>query len=60
MGPHLARMVRHRAIDATVIWGEPHAFDAQSDRKTMTRLLESEVRRCVALTLRGRSLPGPG
>ena len=60
MGPHLARMARHRAIDATVIWGEPLAFDEHSDRKTIARLLEIEVRRHAALTLRGRSLPGPG
>jgi 1-acyl-sn-glycerol-3-phosphate acyltransferase len=55
MGPHLAGMARHGAIDATVIWGEPVAFDEQSDRKAITRLLEAEVRRCAALTRRGRA-----
>jgi 1-acyl-sn-glycerol-3-phosphate acyltransferase len=59
MGPHLARMARHGAIDATVMWGEPVAFDEQSDRKAIARLLETEVRRGAALTLRGRGVPGP-
>jgi 1-acyl-sn-glycerol-3-phosphate acyltransferase len=59
MGPHLAQMARHGAIDATVMWGEPVAFDAQSDRKAITRLMETEVRRGTALTLRGRGVPGP-
>jgi 1-acyl-sn-glycerol-3-phosphate acyltransferase len=60
MGPHLARMARHGAIDATVMWGEPVAFDEQSDRKAITRLLETEVRRRTALTLRGRAVSGLG
>ena len=59
MGPHLAQMARHGAIDATVMWGAPVAFDAQSDRKAITRLMETEVRRGTALTLRGRGVPGP-
>jgi 1-acyl-sn-glycerol-3-phosphate acyltransferase len=59
MGPHLAGMARHGAIDATVIWGEPIAFDEQSDRKAITRLLEAEVRRRTVLALRGRGVPGP-
>jgi 1-acyl-sn-glycerol-3-phosphate acyltransferase len=54
MGPHLVGIARHGAIDATVIWCDPVAFDAQSDRKTITRLVEVEVRRCTVLALRGR------
>ncbi len=55
MRPHLAGMARLGAVDATVIWGEPVAFDAQSDRKAITRWLEAEVRRLTVTTLRGRS-----
>jgi hypothetical protein len=42
-----------------VTWGEPIAFDEQSDRKAITRLLEAEVRRRTVLALRGRGVPGP-
>ncbi len=59
MGPHFAGMARHGAIDATVTWGEPIAFDEQSDRKAITRLLEAEVRRRTVLALRGGGVPGP-
>jgi 1-acyl-sn-glycerol-3-phosphate acyltransferase len=59
LAPHLVRLVSRGGIEVTLIWGEPLAFDEQSDRKTITRLLETEVRRHTALTLRGRSPPGP-
>ncbi|HUI96040.1 MAG TPA: lysophospholipid acyltransferase family protein [Xanthobacteraceae bacterium] len=53
MGPHLARVARHGQIDVTVIWGEPVAFDQQSDRKQIARALETEVRRRTIGALRG-------
>jgi 1-acyl-sn-glycerol-3-phosphate acyltransferase len=42
------------AIDVTVTWGEPVAFDEQSNRKDVTRALEAEVRRRTIGTIRGR------
>jgi 1-acyl-sn-glycerol-3-phosphate acyltransferase len=55
MGPHLARVARHGRIDVTVTWGEPVAFDQQSDRKQIARTLETEVRRRTIRALRGRA-----
>jgi 1-acyl-sn-glycerol-3-phosphate acyltransferase len=55
MGPHLAGTARRGAIDVTVIWGEPVAFDETSDRKAIARLLEAEVRRRAVHALRGGS-----
>jgi 1-acyl-sn-glycerol-3-phosphate acyltransferase len=53
MGPHLAGIARRGAIDVTVIWGEPVAFDETSDRKAIARRLEAEVRRRTVHALRG-------
>jgi lyso-ornithine lipid O-acyltransferase len=55
MPPHLLRIARRGAIDITVIWGEPIAFDEQSDRKRVARALETEVRRRTSDALRGRA-----
>src|SRR5215475_189274 len=41
--PHLMGVVRRGAIDVEVMWGEPVAFDEQSDRKEVTRVLEAAV-----------------
>ena len=55
--PHLRNIVRCGALDAVVSWGEPIAFDANSDRKIFARTLEAEVRRLTAAALRGREPP---
>jgi 1-acyl-sn-glycerol-3-phosphate acyltransferase len=52
--PHLRTVVQHGALDAVVSWGEPIAFDANSDRKAFARTLETEVRRLTTAALRGR------
>jgi 1-acyl-sn-glycerol-3-phosphate acyltransferase len=52
--PHLMGVAARGAIDVTVTWGEPVAFDEQSDRKDVARALEAEVRRRTVGTIRGR------
>lgn len=52
--PHLGEVIRGGAIDVTVTWGPPVAFDINSDRKAVTRALEGTVRRLTGTTLRGR------
>jgi lyso-ornithine lipid O-acyltransferase len=59
MGPHLLGIARRGAIDVTLVWGEPVAFDETSDRKAVARAMEAAVRRPATLALRGRSLPPP-
>ncbi len=54
MAPHLAGLARHGGVDVSVTWGEPVAFDEQSDRKQVARALEAQVRQCTIRTLRGR------
>jgi 1-acyl-sn-glycerol-3-phosphate acyltransferase len=55
MAPHLAGLARHGGVDVTLMWGEPVAFDEQSDRKQVARALEAEVRRRTVRALRGRA-----
>jgi 1-acyl-sn-glycerol-3-phosphate acyltransferase len=55
MGPHLAWVARHGEVDVTLSWGEPFAFDQQSDRKQVARALETEIRRRTVRVLRGRA-----
>jgi len=52
--PHLMDVAKSGAIDVTVKWGEPVAFDEQSDRKEVARALEAQVRRSVTEARRGR------
>jgi 1-acyl-sn-glycerol-3-phosphate acyltransferase len=52
--PHLMGVAARGALDVTVTWGEPVAFDEQSDRKDVARALEAEVRRRTIGTIRGR------
>jgi 1-acyl-sn-glycerol-3-phosphate acyltransferase len=59
MAPHLARLARHGGVDVSLMWGEPVAFDEQSDRKQVARALEAQVRRRTILTLRGRMNDAP-
>jgi 1-acyl-sn-glycerol-3-phosphate acyltransferase len=54
LGPHLLAAIRRGAIDVTVSWGEPIAFDETSDRKVVAQELELAVRRMTAQALRGR------
>jgi lyso-ornithine lipid O-acyltransferase len=53
--PHLMGVARNGAIDVTVTWGEPVAFDEQSDRKEVARALEAQVRQRVVASMRGFS-----
>ena len=53
LAPHLTRLARHGRLDVSLTWGEPVAFDEQSDRKQVARALEADVRRRTVQTLRG-------
>jgi 1-acyl-sn-glycerol-3-phosphate acyltransferase len=53
--PHLRQLVARGAIDVTVSWGVPVAYDEFSDRKTLARQLEDDVRAMTVAALRGRS-----
>lgn len=56
--PHLARIGSVGAVDMVLTWGEPVAYDAASDRKAVTRLLEERVRTMTAEALhRGAGFP---
>lgn len=56
--PHLKRVARQGAIDVVVTWGEPIRYDAETDRKALTRQLESSVRGFTIAALRaGVSTP---
>jgi 1-acyl-sn-glycerol-3-phosphate acyltransferase len=52
--PHLRHLVARGAIDATLSWGEPVAYDEMSDRKAVARRLEQEIRTLTVAALRGR------
>ncbi|MCP8938613.1 1-acyl-sn-glycerol-3-phosphate acyltransferase [Alsobacter sp. SYSU M60028] len=52
--PHLAAMIAGPPLDAVVAWGRPIAFDAGSDRKSVTRRVEHEVRATYARIATGR------
>ena len=54
LAPHLSGLARGGGVDVSVMWGEPVAFDEQSDRKQVARALEAQVRRRTVQTLRGR------
>jgi 1-acyl-sn-glycerol-3-phosphate acyltransferase len=54
--PHIKAFIERGAVDAVVSFGEPVAVDNASDRKAVTRQLETAVRRLLATTLRGRPL----
>lgn len=51
--PHLAGVLATGAIDITVTWGEPTAYDMKADRKTIAREAETAVRRMTTRALRG-------
>src|SRR6266576_1787005 len=51
--PHLKRVASQGAIDVTITWGEPVRYDPETDRKVLTRQLESSVRGFTIAALRG-------
>jgi 1-acyl-sn-glycerol-3-phosphate acyltransferase len=53
--PHLLRVLKEGALDVEVIFGEPVAFDATTDRKAIARRIEAEIRETLAAALRGRA-----
>ncbi len=48
---HLWGIFTHGALDVIVRWGEPVLVDEMSDRKTLTRHLETEVRAMTVASL---------
>jgi 1-acyl-sn-glycerol-3-phosphate acyltransferase len=54
--PHLRQLVARGAIDVTVTWGHPVAYDQSSNRKIVARRLEGCVRAMTVAALRGRAL----
>jgi 1-acyl-sn-glycerol-3-phosphate acyltransferase len=52
--PHLRQLVARGAIDVTVSWGDPVAFDELSDRKAVAARLERDVRAMTIAALRRR------
>lgn len=59
--PHMWDILRDGAIDVTVTFGTPVTVDGATDRKTLARRLEGDVRRMTAEALRGgpRSIAMP-
>ena len=55
--PHLASVLREGAIDVEVRFGAPVEFNAQSNRKAVTRQMEGIVRKMVATALRDTRRP---
>jgi len=50
---HIGGIVRSGAVDVSVTWGEPIAYEGATDRKALAKLLESSVRRDTVAALRG-------
>jgi 1-acyl-sn-glycerol-3-phosphate acyltransferase len=50
---HIGAIVRSGAVDVSVTWGEPIAYDGATDRKALARQLESAVRNSTIAALRG-------
>jgi len=57
--PHLRQLVARGAIDVTVSWGDPLAYEEFSDRKTVAHRLEDDVRAMTVAALRGRRPVAP-
>jgi 1-acyl-sn-glycerol-3-phosphate acyltransferase len=51
---HIGKIVRTGAIDVSVTWGEPIAYDGATDRKVLARQLESAVRSSTTAALRSK------
>jgi lyso-ornithine lipid O-acyltransferase len=58
--PHLMRLLREGALDVVLTWGEPVAYEAQTDRKVVAKSLEMTVRRLTLAALRERRADGSG
>jgi 1-acyl-sn-glycerol-3-phosphate acyltransferase len=58
--PHIGGIARTGAIDVSVTWGEPVAYDGAADRKELARTLEAAVRGATVAALRRRPLPSCG
>ena len=54
--PHMLGIFLSGAVDVTVSWGEPVAYDMSADRKRIARDAEASVRRMTAAALRQRAL----
>ena len=50
--PHLLAVLASGAVDVTVSWGEPVAYDIRADRKAIARDAERAVRRMTVAALR--------
>ena len=50
---HIGRSCARGAVDVSVTWGEPIAYDGATDRKALARQLESAVRNATVAALRG-------
>ncbi len=53
LASHLTNIVKHGALDVEVHFGEPIPFGPESDRKTITRQSEAQVRQMMCQSLRG-------
>lgn len=52
--PHLLRITRLGGIDVTAVWGEPVPYNGATDRKVITRELETAIRARTVALLRGQ------
>jgi 1-acyl-sn-glycerol-3-phosphate acyltransferase len=52
--PHIGAIARTGAVDVAVTWGEPVAYNGETDRKTLARDLEGAIRRHTVTALRGK------
>jgi 1-acyl-sn-glycerol-3-phosphate acyltransferase len=50
--PHLLNVLASGAVDVTVSWGKPIAYDMRADRKQIARDAERSVRRMTSAVLR--------
>jgi 1-acyl-sn-glycerol-3-phosphate acyltransferase len=55
--PHLAAIIAGGPIDASVVFGDPIAFESTSDRKAVTRCVEDIVREAIVTTTRRPAAP---
>jgi len=53
LGSHIYNIIKQGALDVEVHFGEPISFDASSNRKLVTRQVESQVRSMLNASLRG-------
>lgn len=58
--PHFVGVLASGAIDVTVSWGAPIAYDMQADRKEIARRAEAEVRRMTGAALRAGATADAG